>query len=451
MLRSRNLRSMAPIALAALSVLSNTDQAVAQRGPLYVAPGLSADGIDPTIDFSTNPLLAALTGISRPIYACNATKLPSDPPGTFTLSFTIRGLRGFGNPGFSGFLLAHYDPNATEPLTLLHDADAVNGPFVDYNLTIEPTTVESGQPAGGRYAVFDRFSTPQTGLQYLGVHLASRPDDTLPFGAPVPVAGIVAANGFADPALGHVDGQLKLFYAGTATNSAGVSVDGILMDDLLGADTATPRVAGNPVLVSQAVEKAYCHSPSVVVGAAGDVEGLFVAEGNSTFDRSDVFFAADLDPDTPQVKTVETASWLSSGGSAGGFALFTQRDTPNAPRRIEGTWLVGDEVPPGSTAQLTMYAYTGPGTGPTVASVYLSPVWLPHPVRIPGVHGALGVAPAIRLGPAAVDADGRAVFTVPTPRLPVLRGRSVPIQGLACGGPNGSIRTLSNTATFRFR
>ncbi|MCC6377747.1 MAG: hypothetical protein IT519_02920 [Burkholderiales bacterium] len=408
-------------------------------------PGLSRNKVDTFLDFTTNPVLTPLTTNARPIYACSVHRLPSDRGSQVTLSFTVRALQGYGNPAYSGFVLAKWDPTAATPLTLIHDADAVNGAFVDYNLNLEPS---------GRYAVFDRFGTPGQGLPYLGIHLAARVDDLSPYGAPVPVANVQGSNGFGDPAIGTVNGQLKLFYAGQATNSANVRVSGILMDDLVGAGTPTPQAAGHPVLVSEPSDPSrYCHSPSLVHGADGDVEGLFVAEGNAAGDRSDVYFAADLDPTTPQVLAVTNTSWLSSGGNSGGVAIFTQRDNAQAPRVIEGAWLVGDEVAPGGIADVTMSAYGAPGKPPAWAMVFCSPFWLQSPVSLPGVIGELGVLPIPFLSLRPTGLDQRADWQLRIPHAAFLRGLDLRMQGLAThvAADDSVVRTLTNTATIRVR
>jgi hypothetical protein len=191
----------------------------------------------------------------------------------------------------------------------------------------------------------------------------------------------------------------------------------------------------------------------LIHGADGEVGGLFAAEGNATFDRSDIYFSADLDPDTPAVLAVENTSWLSSGGAQGGVGFFTQRDNPQSPRRIEGAWLVGDEVAVGGAARLALYAWDARGVASVHADLLLASTWLPRAVSIPVVFGELGVAPGFRIGPVPVGADGTVVFDVTVPPDPALVGIGVPLQALVesrstAGRPQW---TLTNTAVLRVR
>jgi hypothetical protein len=391
------------------------------QDPLWVAPGLSFDGNDPFWDFQTNPALQGLTTNSRPIYAISAHKTPSDPPGQWTVSLTIRALQGFGNPGYTGLLLAKWNPSAAVPLVLTHEADAVNAAYVDYNLNLEPVTRDAhGHRTGGRYAVFDRF------------------------------------NLVAGPALGYVDGRLKLFYGGVAQNAAGQTVRGILMDDLLDV-TSSPAVAGHPALVAQPTDRGgqplwTCHSPSPITGADGDVEGMFLAEGDPDADISKMHFAADLDPDTPHVQTLDSDSWLNAGGFAGATLLVAERSTPATARVGQGAWLVGDEVAPGDVADVTMAAYSPPGQPPAYTLVFSSHRWLPTPLSLPSTFGELAILPITAIGCGQVpDADQVVSYGLRIPRRPWLRGTTIPIQGLSVSwsGAGGFVRTLTNSATIR--
>lgn len=432
------------------------DGAAAQfsNDPLWVAPGLSSSEVDTFLDFTTHPLLIGLTGHPRPIFACSVHKMPSDPPGQVTLSFTIRGLQGFGNPGFSGFMMAEWNPSSATPLVLKNYADDINEAFVDYNLNLEPiTTGAGGVRTGGRHAIFDRFGSPP-GLAYMGMYLASRADDRSDFGAAVPIGNVQATAGFGDPTLGYVDGQLKIFYAGQLANSNGVVVGGILMDDLLGAGTATPMAAGNPVLVAQPLASGdpadiYDHSPSLLHGADGDVEGLFVAEGDAPAGLGDIYFAADLNPDTPQVLTVESDSWLSSGGNAGGIAIFTQRNNAQAPRVVHGSWLSGDVVSPGGIANITVSVYSPPGQAHSYSRVSTGP-WLTNPITLPNTHGSLAVAPFFRLGSGFIhDADQVKSYALFVPPVPALVGLDIPLQGWTRSFPG--VLSWTNTAMLSIR
>ncbi|MEM9380315.1 MAG: hypothetical protein AAGB93_10245 [Planctomycetota bacterium] len=452
---------MAPKAtIPSLLLLAAASPAAAQNDPVWTAPGFSRSGPALELDFATNPVLMPLSPHPRPIYACNVHKTPSDPPGQVTLCFTVRALQGFGNPGFSGMLIAKWTPGAATPLVLTNEADATNDSFVDYNLNLEPTIPDGmGGLTGARYCVFDRFALDNGALVHQGAFLAARADDLQPFGAPVAIANLQATNGFSDPNLGYVDGQLKIFYAGRATNAAGVEVGGILMDDLIGPDSGAPMAAGNPVLVSQPVTPStptvewYCHSPSVLSSRDGNVEALFVAEGDGG-DRSDIYFTADLDPETDQVLSIQTSSWLHAGGTAGGMSLFAYRAGETFPWIAEGTWMVGDTVSPGDVAEVTMGAWNDPGTPPAFSIVYAGTPWLDGPATWPGYNGTLGIAPLVTLGGRRV-ADGNQMVShrMIVPPIPSLVGLDVPIQGLSrsIDASGAAVFNLSNTAVVRIR
>jgi hypothetical protein len=425
----------------------------AQSPPLWVPPGLSFDGHNDFWDFRTNPAFQGLsTHPSRPIYAISAQKLPSDPAGQWTVCITVRALQNHGG-GYSGFVLAKWNPTSATPLVITNEADPINDFYVDYNLNLDPT---------GRYGVFDRFNLlPGNVLEHVGVFLATRPDDRTPFGAPVLVSGIQGTQNWADPALGYVGGQLKLFYSAVADNGSNQMVAGILMDDLVDVNTGTPHVAGSPVMVAQPLDRQsqpprYCHSPQPIHGGDGDVEGMFLAEGEGPagLSVSLIYFAADLDPATPYVEALSSSRWMTSGGMAGGTLLFSDTVDSFAARVAEGAWLVGDETTVGGTADVTMTAYSEPGQPTAFATVFFSTVWLPRAVTLPIAFGELAIPYMGRVGRGMVpDADQRIDFRFSVPRHRALHGQSLAIQGLAqrCSARDGFVNTFTNSAVIRIR
>ena len=105
-----------------------------------------------------------------------------------------------------------------------------------------------------------------------------------------------------------------------------------------------------------------------------------------------------------------------------------------------------DEVDPGDTADVTMNAFSEPGTDAT-ALLFTGP-WLRNPVELPGVFGTLGIL-TLPIGVAKTDADQQAVWRVHVPRHGA-KGFALPIQGLAIHrAGNDTVRTLTNTATIR--
>lgn len=427
-----------------------TGMLTAQWGPQWVPPGMSFDGHNAFWDFRTNPALQGLTTNARPIYAISAHKQPSDPAGQWTICMTVRALQGYGNPSRSGFVMAKWNPSSATPLVLVHDADAVNGDYVDYNLNLEPS---------GRYCVFDRFNLlPGNVLQHVGVFLATRANDQVPFGAPLQVTGLQGLQNWADPSLGYVHGQLKLFYGALVQDQNNQQVAGIVMDDLVDVTTA-PAVAGNPVLVAQPLDRGgqplwYCHSPYPIHGADGDVEGLFLAEGDSPSGVSNVYFAADLDPLTPHVETLTSSLWMTSGGLAGGTLLHSDTVDSQAPHVAEGAWLLGDVTHPGERADIRVTAYSEPGQPRACVSVYFSPFWLPHPITLPWANGQLAIPFLGRAGAGVVpDADQQIDFRFRVPSHPILRGCDLAIQGVAMhrSAQNGWVQTFTNSATVRVR
>jgi len=430
----------------------------AQRGALWTPPGLSSDSRDPAWDFSQNPVLKSLTSHPNPLWAISGHKMPGDPAGTFTICFTIRALVQPWNPGFSGFLIAKWTPGAKTPLVLTPQANDLNEAFIDYNLNLEPVrrNHKGRVVGGGRVGVFDRFQFGSSGLEYVGAYLATRKDDRSNFGKARKISGLVGMPEYADPTLGYVDGRLKLFYTSTQKALGGKPVFGIWMQDLDAESASGPRVRGRATLVAKGNDRGVGkkpwlpHSPNLVHGADGDVEGMFLAEGedDTTFQRSDLFFAADLDPATPHALTLASKGWIASGGLAGGTLLVNDSEIVGAPRVAEGAWLVGDRVARGERADVTLTAFAEPGSRAT--TVLFAGRWLRQPVQLPGVFGQSGVF-GFPIGIRKTNKDQQAHFRVRMPRF-APRGWALPIQGLSIHRSGGKwIRTLTNTATIRVR
>lgn len=426
----------------------------AQRQPNWLPHTPSWEGRDDRLDFTKSPALIGVSGHPRPIWCVGAYKMPSDPPGTFTLSFTVRALQGYGNPGFSGMVLGKWTPGAATPLVLTNEAAQVNEAFVDYNLVLEPTTRDAGgRKVGGRYGTFDRFTFVNGALTYVGPYLAARADDTANFGSAMPINGLQGLVNPADPVTGHVGGKLKIFYNAQLPGPGGQPVDGIFMDDLL-TPTTNPSAAGNPVLVAGPEGTGWiAHAPIPINGDDGETKGLLLCQAGPAFAWSDIYFAADLDPATPSVKVSgDQVAFLSGGGAAGGELYYHTRDNENLPVTLHSAFAVGDTVRPGRRAQVNISAYSKPGTCARV-TLFASPFWLRRTFSLPGMLGEFGIAPVFKLGSRRTGADQRVHFDVRVPKLAVLRGLDLNVQGLVSftDRDGNRRRAVTNTAQVRVR
>ena len=389
-----------------------------------VPPGLSSPFARSTVfDTTRAPFAGCMNNLQQIAFQV----LPCNAPDEFTVTMTAGNLCAtYGGSGAALGLIEGTYNVTTGVVTLTTNANAIQTPGSQhFNLQLEPGT--------GRYCVFDRFSS---GFAYQGIFFSSRPACGMPFGAAVAVQNVASpfASG-ADPSLGYVGGQLKLFYAATINGATSIYMDGLDLTNL-----NAPRALGTPVLVRPSSRGGNPNSPTLITGPDGDVEGLWHADqlGNA----NDILFAPTLDPTLPSQFAYQNTFWKNNGGLAGGRLMCSDGTIGYTQiGEAHGAWLLGDEEAPGGTADLFGGAWFGSGSV-AVTVVFLSS-GVGTNLSVPGMNGAfaLNVNPLIILGSMAHDARQLASTSVPIPNDPSLSGARLAIQGL-------SVDLLANVGTF---
>ena len=229
----------------------------------------------------------------------------------------------------------------------------------------------------------------------------------------------------------------------------------IMMDELITTGPGSPKVKGAPTIVIQPVlPGGITHSFTPITGPDGDVEGAWLSErvGN----QSNMYFADDLDPKTPQVLTNSHNGWQNNGGIAGGLLLWADSDaTPVGPYQAimdaEAAWMLGDNVLIGGKADIFGGAFNNTKTPlvPVITVIFLSGGLLTTPISIPTFNGRFGLDLTTLIAPFAVMAHGdasqeaRMSFTVPNDVK--LKNLKLFLQGLSIQ-PTKNILTFTNTA-----
>jgi len=364
--------------------------------------------------------ISNMNGIGTGIIQISTWKLPINPAGQWTACLTVSNLISkYGGTGSgSGVVMGIYD-QLNDTFTPNTMANAFNpGPI--FGLMLEPKL--------GNVAVVD--SPPR---------IATRKNFTQPFGSPKPIQGLTA-SGAPDPSLGYVGGQLKLFYFATVSGG-----QGIVMQDL---DETVPTVKGSPVLVALTPTTGRAHSPTPIMGADGDVEGIFFAENVSS--DSDMWLANDLDPTTPNVQVIDSGStWSNNGGVAGGQFLYAESAVySTGAQRLDAAWILGDVEKIGGTADITAAVYMSKVPPPAVTVVFMSDKPITA-LTIPGLLGQFGLNPAILavLGSIPhIDKTQMGTMSFPLPNDPKLKNAAVAIQGLSIYGTQ---LAFTNTAWIK--
>ncbi|MFQ5505696.1 MAG: hypothetical protein ACE5F1_13000 [Planctomycetota bacterium] len=356
-------------------------------------------------------------------------KLANNGSGKWTSALTVGALPAFfGGDGISsGIAIGEFDPyKGTFQISI--EAASLNSKLNDRYLMLSPD---------GLWAIFERPD---------GVWLGSRKSSGTKFALPVKVTGLSTG---VYPALGPVGGKMKVFYSSGQT---------IVMQDI---DLANARVLGTPVIVYRVIQAgAKPISPSPLVGADGDVEGLFLSEmvkprtTPGTGD-ADMVWANDLDPVTPGLVWQQRTDWTSHGGVAGGFIYWTH----DLPRPIywhvmhsEGAWLLGDDETPGGTANIRTGAVHFSAPSPLYSVLYMAGSDA-RPLPIPRVYGAfaLDFLSMFLAGIIATTSpDGTADISFPIPPSPKLKGIKVALQAVVVD-PKKPMKTLTNTAWLHIR
>ncbi|MCA8950963.1 MAG: hypothetical protein KDE27_15775 [Planctomycetes bacterium] len=402
-----------------------------------VAPALLAPHTGSTTFDVANPVIAA---VGTEVDTAAFCKLSNNAAGEWTAGLTLTNLAGD-----TDLHLAMWSPNVggTPALALTNEAAACNTADNEYLLQLEPTQ--------GLLAVFDRFAAVSWNFQ--GVFLTARGAVGTPFGTPVPIAGVQGTNGWGDPSIGYVDGQLMLFYGGTGQHPTQGPLPAILMAPIDLTNPQAPQ-AGAPVPVAFPVIPGRSpHSPTPIVGPDGDVEGLLLAEVDFVTGDSDTYFADDLDALTPHVLTFDTTGWLNGDGLAGGYiatgdygAFYQQL------REARAAWLIGDADPMTATGVTIDLLSGSPHAGagvPNLTFFVASLALLPSPIPAPaGILGEIGLgSPQIALGlrVAPIAEDELTTWSATLPFTPGMNGVVFHVQA-GVVQPGTGVALLTNTA-----
>ena len=446
---------------SALAVFVFAGPALAQ-----VAPGLSVP-MRPSAVFDLNGPLAYMSASgSTQLIGISAVPVQGSTSNQWLVGLTLRGpaafAPGIGSNSLADLVIGIYTPQL--PGSPTAGTFTLTGDEVNLNTGSGDRSIQFD--ASGLNAVFERInrvSSPGGSLVVIfdGVFFTQRPSTSVPFPAAQRVTGIRGIGGSftaspggtgaaADPAIGYVSGRLKLFYFGVIATSATTAVQGILMDDLVLDPTFGPLSGFNPQLVALPSTPAFVlHSPTPVIGADGDVEGLWFAEANLATNNSDMWFADDLDPNTPAVRVFASQAgnpkWKNNGALVGGQFLASDEASGNHRQITEawGAWLVGDVERVGSPNPIDL-TVGGVPSSPVFAFLSTSLASPPVPGP-PGSFGQIGLGgPVATLGLFVLDTWGRGSLSFATPTNPSLSGTRWPVQAVSFD-PTGAI-VLTNTA-----
>jgi len=351
-------------------------------------------------------------------------KVPgTDGPGQWTTALTVRGLhKNYGGASLArNYLLLGQLDRRRGTFKPNLQAKALNSLTADhFGLMLEPSK--------GLLAVFDRND---------GVYFSARSSGGAAFSTPVKVRGI--SSRWVDPALGYVQGSLRIFYAQRTQRSSVIVMQSLKVTQ----NPLSAAVSGSPITVVQAHPKAIVHSPTPIINSKGEVHGLWLAQrvGND----SDMYFKAGLDLSEPHVRTFDNSSWLNNGAVAGG-SLYAANYGNSYASVLEApaTWLVGADTRRGGIAEVFGGA---PLTGKTTNfAQLLTSSGTTHPLSIPGFYGKLVLNPLQLMvvgSPRALDADGRYGWRFAIPNDSSLIDTQFPVQSLSLGVSPGRITGLS--------
>ena len=320
-----NKRSL--VSLVIPSVLALPALGVAQANPGVTKKGMSS-------------ILVAGSIPGNDARTVSFAKLSNNPAGEITASITTTGLTAlYGGDGSSmGVVIGLYDPaNGTYLPTF--EANALNSTADESFLHLSPD---------GLTAIFQRPD---------GSYLSSRASVGNAFGAPTKITGLGTD---AQAALGPVGGQMMVFF----TDGTNIQMQAI--------DLGTASLTGSASTVSTPVQSgAACISPFPIMGADGDVEGLFLSEevtaksSPTAYDGdADPTWAGDLDPSTPNVTMIQRTDYQCCGGVASGHFSFSHQINPpgNHAMHFEVAVLTGDVATTGGTANIRSAAANGSTT-----------------------------------------------------------------------------------------
>lgn len=283
------------------------------------------------------------------------------------------------------------------------------------------------------------------------VMLASRPNLNSPFAVLGPIGNAPRANSqsYWDPSLAMVEGKLRLLYV---LNNASGGGDIAMADLNLAARTIG---TGIPIILTP-VASYTANSPTPIVDSNGDLIGVSHHVVDNATSDNDHYMSFDLDPLTPAVLFIDTASWINNGGFAGGtFYDGEYLPSPYHIMALESAWWTGGRAALGGRMEVTVNApIQGPGAIPWLSFFMLSRGFLANPLPLSGMTGSFGLDPSFLLTATVGThnmSTGRATVTLAVPNDPlfkglVLPGQSCTINPKGAGGVPQVI--LGNTAAL---
>ncbi|MEZ5962976.1 MAG: hypothetical protein R3F56_03925 [Planctomycetota bacterium] len=376
--------------------------------PLAATTMLAAQGaviptsLSPIVD--SQQLSPTTLGVVE-VNSISAVHLMGDPAGTYYLGLTVRGLSSArGGVGGLDLLTGRYD--------------RVSGTFVEDGAAAALNTASDqfamSVHASGLLAVTDDYATGT-------VQLAQRASVGQPFTVAGAIVGLTP-QGYYDPALATIDGQLHLL----ATFGNDIAA--------LPLDAATRTVGAPRVIARVTTAGRTANSAQPIVDGNGDMVGLSFHELESfAFTDNDQWIAADLDPATPALRVVDSNEFFSNGAYVGGHYIAALSDSAGY-RLVEYpvVWCTGGRARTGTT--MSVLAFAPPRLmGSWLTSLLLSGSFI-TPVSLPFAAGSLGVDPTALVTvtmPGNGFTSGEAVLQIPVPNVASLRGRSVPAQTIA--------------------
>jgi hypothetical protein len=352
-------------------------------------------------------------------------KLSNNPAGQWTAAVTSQNLQFYVGSGTGvGVMIGLFDPFlGTFTPTIPFQAQNLNSTLDDNHLTLSPD---------GLWAILERSDG--------NVYLGSRANVNAQFGTPVAVTGFGALTDVY-PNLAKVGGQWKCFYTDQTH---------IVMQDI---NLVTASLTGSPTIVANAVvPNARPISPTPVIGADGDAEGLWASDqivpktlpftGNA-----DPVWHNDLDPSTPGVVQEQNPDWQCCGGLAGGFIYFSHDITPNwHVMHGEGAWMIGDSEAIGGSADILTAGVHKSSPNPLFSTLLFGAAEGP-PLSIPPFQGRLGLQPVfpVTVTFGTTSRDGIASISFGIPNDPGLQGLSLPLQAAVTNFVVGTL-VFTNTA-----
>ena len=390
---------------------------------LFTGALLAQGAVSPFQLLQTNPH----PGLNPPavpatsVVQVNMTHLPSDPANLFRCSMSTLGLLATnGGMGSYDLLTGSYDVT-TDTFTPDMEAAGLNtAAGLEFGLMVH---------SSGLWAVFDRINEPP--------HLASRPAIGQPWVDVGPIPQVTTLTG-ADPALADYHGQTWLLYNLTSNGVAYIVMAPI--------DLNTATLTASPTaIIGPAFAGSSPNSASPILDAQGQLIG--VSHHDVLSSDNDHYLSLDLDPNTPSVLMYDTTTWINNGGFIGG-RFFDAENT--AIFSMDTYWCPGGRAAVGGTMSIDFY------TPPTSSlQVYLSALlvnmnFLPAPVVIPGLPGALGINP---IGAKYIgfylhnNVDGKASTSFTIPNNANLHNVKLAAQAAVLEAQNGTI-TLANTSAL---